>query len=576
MKSFFRLLTVLSLLSLAYSCTKKTSSKNSELKLSLTAKVSTLDPANGYDTVSASVIYQSYEQLYQYHYLKRPYTIEPLLAESLPEVLDNGLTYKIKIRKGIQYHGDPAFKGQPRYLKAEDFVNQIKRLAFVPTNSNGWWLFDGKIKGINAWRKEVGNDKSKFFTTKVEGIETPNDYTLIIKLSKPYPQMLYALTMSFTSPVPKEAIEHYDHNLTQNVVGTGPYELENWTRHSSITLKKFKGYRKELYPTQGDRYSHRNNLLADAGKQIPFIEKIVFQVITEERTKWLNFRGNKLDLLALPRENFDSSIDENGELVDELKKEKIQLQVSPTLTYWWLSFNMKDPLLGNNLKLRQAIAHGIDRERYIRDFTVNTGQAANSIYPPGIPGYDPGTTLPFTYDIEKAKKLLAEAGYPEGKGLPEIKFDVRGGSTVHRNRGEYFKNELSKIGIKVKVVTNTFPIFLDKARKGKLQLWRDGWAMDYPDAENSLQLLYSKNHSPGPNSTYYHNPKVDRLFDRLKVLKDGEEKFAIMSEIEKLVQADLPWIMQHYTRTYVLLQDKVKNYRQSDIVYNYLKYINLK
>lgn len=558
------------------SCSKDKVAYENVFNLSLSGEVSTLDPANSYDTISATVVYQCYEQLFQYHYLKRPYSIQPLLAESLPKIENDGTRYTIKIRKDVKYHRSDAFKGQARYVKAQDFINQIKRLAFAPTRSNGWWLFNDRIKGINKFRKLAGSDINKFYSLSIDGLTAPDDHTLVIDLTRPYPQMLYALTMSFTSPMPLEAIQTYNNNLSEQIIGTGPFYLESWNRRSSIILKKNPDYREVLYPSQGDRYSHRNNLLEDAGKKVPFLDEIRLKIIKESQTRWLNFRKKTIDILAIPKDNYASSIDENGNLTKELKDDKIQLQISPTLTYWWLSFNMKDELVGKNLKLRQAIAHSVDVGKYIKGFTNNTGQPANSVYPPGVPGYNPSHELPYQYNLDKAKKLLAEAGYPNGKGLPELVFDVRGISTVHRLRAEYVKNEVAKIGIKVKVVTNTFPAFLAKSRQGNLQFWQDGWAMDYPDAENSIQLLVTKNHSPGPNATYFSNRKVDALYEKLKTLEDGNEKFQIMREIEEEVHKDLPWIMQYYARTYILQHDRVKNYRQSDIVYNYMKYLRIK
>jgi ABC-type transport system substrate-binding protein len=448
-------------------------------------------------------------------------------------------------------------------------------LAFIPTNSNGWWLFNDKIIGLNEFRDKVAEDLQKFKSYNIEGLQAPDDQTLVIKLKEPYPQMLYALTMSFTSPMPIEAVEKYNNILNDHVIGTGPYKLDEWQRLSGIKISRNPEYRQDTYPTQGDRLANSTGLLQDAGKKIPSIEKVQFHIIKESQTRWLNFRSGKIDYLVIPKDNFSTAIDENGNLSEEFKKEKIRLQVAPTLTYWWLSFNMKDPLLGKNLKLRQAIAHSIDVDTYIKNFTNNIGQKANSIYPPGVPGYEPANKLPYGYNIEKAKQLLAEAGFPEGKGLPELTYDVRGTSVTNRQQAEYIKKELAQIGIKVKTVLNTFPAFLDKARRGKLQFWQDGWAMDYPDAENSLQLLYSKNHAPGPNATFYSSQGFDSLFNELKVLPDSTRKFELLKEMEATIHRDLPWIMQYYARNYVLIHNRLKNYRHSDLIYNNIKYLRL-
>lgn len=570
------LLLTITLLTL-FSCQKENKSRQSNiLQFPLTSEVSTLDPASSYDVISARVVYQIYEQLYEYHYLKRPYTLQPLLAEGMPQIDNNGMRYTIKIKKNIRYHDHPVFKGKPRYLKAQDFITQIKRLAYKPTKSNGWWLFDGRIRGLNEFREKAGDNFQKFLNTPVQGLQAPDDHTLVIELNKPYPQMLFSLAMSFTSPVPLELVKEYQNIFDDVAVGTGPFQLKSWLKLSSLKLEKNPYYRDAFYPTQGDRQANSKGFLKDSGKKIPFLEGIHFKVIREAQTRWLNFRSKKIDILpSIPKDNYSTAINEDGKLKKDLKKENIQLAIFPTLTYWWLAFNMQDPILGKNKKLRLAIAHALDVERFIKVFTNNVGQKANSIYPPGIPGYDPSASLPYQFNLEKAKELLKEAGYPNGKGLPEFVYDVRGVSTTARQQGEMIKSQLEKIGVTINVVTNPFPTFLRKAREGKLQLWQGGWAMDYPDSENILQLLYSPNHAPGPNSTFYKNERLDQLFEELKLLSDDDRKRQIMKEAEAIVHEDLPWVMQYYTRNYALYHKYLLNYRHSDLIYNNMKYLRL-
>lgn len=568
----------ISLILFSFACTKsdKKGAEGNTLYFPLTGEISTLDPANSYDVISASVVYQCIEPLYQYHYLKRPYTLEPLLADGMPRVEQNGLRYVIKIKKKIAYHPDPAFGGKVRYVKAQDFITQIKRLAFIPNASNGWWLFDGKIKGINEFRDSVKSDLKKFLETEIEGLRAPDDHTLVIDLSEPYPQMSVALAMSFTAPIPIEAVIKYDNKLADKVIGTGPFMLQKWNRLSGITLVKNPNYHESFYPSQGDRLAHSRGLLKDAGKKLPFLERIEFKIMKESQTRWLNFLSKKIHILkSIPKDNYHNAVNAQGDLIKELKDQGIKLQAFPTLTYWWMSFNMKESIFAHNKNLRLAIAHAFDYDRHIELFTNNTGQKANSIYPPGIPGYDPSSILPYRYDLKKAKEYLAAAGYPEGKGLPVINFDVRGTSAHNRQLGEFLKAQLSKVGINVKVVTNTFPEFLKKAKKGELQFWQDGWAMDYPDAENVLQLLLRKNWVPGPNVTYYNNPDFEKFFKELKFLPEGKRKWDLMKRMEKTVLDDLPWIMQYYARNYVLYHGNLRNFRHSDLIYNNMKYLKL-
>lgn len=548
--------------------------QQNNLLFPLSGEISTLDPASSYDTISASVVYQVYEPLYEYHYLKRPYTLQPLLAEEMPKVESDGLKYTIKIKKNIAYHPDPAFGNQTRYVKAEDFITQIKRLAFLPTKSNGWWLFDGRIVGINDWRQKVGSDFEKFKTHDIQGLKATDDHTLVIELTSPYPQMLYSLAMSFTAPMPLEVVEAYENIFADRMIGTGPFKLASYVPMSEVKLEKFDGYHEAHYPDQGDRMANSMGLLDDAGKKLPFLDGIHFKIIKESQTRWLNFRSKKLDLLVIPKDNFSTAIDPTGSLSDELKKDNIKLQIFPTLTYWWSSFNMKNTVVGgDNINLRKAIAHAIDIDKFIQLLTNNTGQKANSIYPPGIGGYDPSKQLPYTYNLDKAREYLKLAGYPNGKGLPELTYDVRGTDTTSRQQGEFIKAELEKIGIKVRVITNTFPAFLKKSRQGQLQMWLDGWALDYPDSENILQLLITKNHAPGPNPTFYSNKKFDDYFDSLKLMNDGPEKKELMIKMENLVNEDLPWIMHYYSRSYIVFHNRLKNYRHSDLIYNNIKYL---
>ncbi len=569
MKIVFLLLTIV-----FASCEEIESTKKKYINVALSTNVPTLDPAMSYDTVSAEVIYQIHETLFEYDYLIRPYHLKPLLAQEMPMIENEGLKYTIKIKKNIKFHDSPHLK-KDRTLKAQDFINQIKRLAFKPTKSNGWWLFDEKIVGLNEFRAKAGNDMSKFFSLDIEGLKALNDHTLVIKLIKPYPQILFALAMSFTTPVTEEVIRATKNDLTQGSIGTGPFYLKEWNKNLNITLTRFTDYHPSTYPNKGDRTSYENNLLADKGKSIPFIQGVKFNIIKEAQTRWLNFLSGKLDFIVLTKDHFPIVLNQEGSLKKEFKEKGINLQVEPTLTYWWLAFNMKDKVVGKNYKLRSAIAHAVDIEKYIKVFSNNISLKANSIYPPGVPGYDPSRKTPYSYNPSKAKKLLAEAGYPKGRGLPELQYDVRGNSLVSKQMAEFIKIELEKVDIKVKINVNSFPGFLTKARTGQLQFWQGGWAMDYPDAENTLQLLLTKNHSPGPNSTYFSSKKVDALFLKYNEASSELEKNQILKEIEDIVHKKLPWIMQYYSRNYILSHDTIKNFRQSDLIYNNYKYLKV-
>jgi ABC-type transport system substrate-binding protein len=549
---------------------------NKVLNLAITSDISTLDPVNSFDNVSGSVIYNIYEQLYEYHYLNRPYELRPLLAEGMPIIENKGKRYIIKIKKNIRYHDHPAFNGKPRFVTSQDFVTQIKRLAFTPLGSTGWWIIDGVIEGINDFKKNVKNDPLKFKSVDISGIQTPDSQTLIINLLQPSPQFLYKLAMSFVSPIPMEVVDFEKNHLDLHAIGTGPYYLSNSDFKKEITLLKFPSYHESFYPTEGDRFANNRGLLKDSGEKIPFLGSLVFKIVKDYNTRWELFTKKKLDIIVLPQELYNQVFDDVGNLKEQIKSKNIRLQTVSTLTYWWLAFNMHDPLLGKNLYLRKAIAHAINMDRYIQIFTNNTGQRSNSMLPPGIFGYDPSSTLPYSYDPAKARDFLAKAGYPNGKNLPEITYDTRQETNTSLSQADFFRQELAQIGIKLKIVKNDFRQFLEKSRTGRVQFFQDGWTLDYPDAENVFQLLTSSNYPPGPNASFYTSNSIDRMYEQLSKMPDGNEKKELVSKMEKNVQEELPWIMQYYARNFILYHDSVKNFRQSDLIGSFPKYIRLK
>jgi oligopeptide transport system substrate-binding protein len=555
------------------SCTKP-SKKENGLALSLPADISTLDPANCFDTICYPPLMLVYEALFEIEYLKRPYTLRPLLAENFPTLSKDRLTYTFRIKKGIKYHPSSLLpKG--REVKSQDFHNQIKRLAFLGTRSQGFWLVDQKIKGINEWREKVGTDLRLFFKEPISGVSTPDDHTLIISLIRPYPQLLWAMSMAFTSPVPEEAIQATNNDLKQSFFGTGPYLITEYNPSQGVTLQKFEHYNSSFFPFEGDKYAHDHGLLKDSGAKLPFVESVRFTIMKEGQTEWLNFMAKKVDFINLVKDQYPLALIPDGKLKEDIHKNRIKLQVSPTSSYWWMAFNMKDPVIGTNLNLRKAISHGINIDKYIELFTYNAAQKANSIFPPSVNGYSPETKLPYNYNLKLAKDYLEKAGYPNGKGLPTLTYDVRGTDSRKRQMGEFVQQELKKIGMKVEVRLNTFPAFLEKSRNGELQFWQGGWVLDYPDSENVLQLLTSNNLPPGPNSSQYSNPEFDKMFNQLREMEDNEQKYVLMKKMEDIINQDLPWSMQYYSNNYILHHEHVRNFRYSDIIYNFAKYLRI-
>jgi len=549
------------------------SSKEKRLNYTLSEFPETYDPALAFDDYSLRVTNQVFEPLYQYHYLKRPYEVIPQLAESMPEVLNDGKTYRIKIRKNIQYHNHPLFEGKKRFVKAEDFVRQIKRLAFDKLKSPGRWIFEKRLVGFSKFSNQIGDDLALLETLNLLGARAIDENTLEIQINQKDEQFIHFLTMSFVSPMPIEVLDSELNNESLLLFGTGPFELEK-INETGIYLKRFEKYRNDFYPLSGDRYAYTENLLKQRKEKIPFLDNILFQVTEHAPAQWDNALEGRTDILETPKAFVDKL--DNSVITKDEKLTNLNITHTPSLSARWLAFNMKDPIFGGERGklIRLAIAHAVNRRDYIKQIKNNTCLEANSIYNPGIFGYDPSHGLPFEFNIQKAKELLIQAGYTKENPLPPITYSTRSDATLRVKEGEFIKEQLEKIGIVVNIEILKWRQFLSRARLGELQFWTDAWIYDYPDAENVLQLLVSSNH-PGNNKTGYSSAIVDDLYEKYTKERSKERRLSYLNQIEKEVLEDIPWIMMIYETDYILLNKKVKNYRHSSIIRNNLKYIDL-
>lgn len=250
-------------------------------------KIQGFDPGYTSGIYSAEVASEVFECLYQYHYLKRPYEVIPQLAEGMPQVSEDRLTYAIKIKKGVYFADDKCFAGgKGRELKASDFVFAWKRVANIKYLSPNWWVFDDKIVGLDEFREYTKDFKSQFdvdYSRVVEGLQTPDDYTLVIKLKKAWPQIIYILAFPPTAPIAREAVDFYGKNVINHPVGTGPFKLKTWNKGSYIELVRNPNFREEFYPSEGEENEAEKQLLADAGKRLPLADKIVWMIMEEEQ-----------------------------------------------------------------------------------------------------------------------------------------------------------------------------------------------------------------------------------------------------------------------------------------------------
>ncbi len=548
----------------AGACTKASKDSSNTLYAYSIAKIKGLDPAFSDDLYSGAEVARVYDTLLQYHYLKRPYVLEPSLAEALPEISKDGKTYTFKLKKGVLFQDDAAFEktqGKGRELVAEDFIYSFKRLANPKLNSPMWWILDGKIAGLNEWRATQAKAEKVDYDVPVSGLKAVDSHTLQVVLTQPSYQFIYNIAMPAASAVAREVVEKYGPEFLNHPVGTGAFKVAEYNPASKIIYVKNPTFRKEVYPSEGAAGDQEKGLLADAGKTLPLVDKIVMTVYTESQPQWLTFMKGELDYSSIPKDSFNQALTPQKELQPELKKQGVALHSSPQLDITHFSFNMTDPVVGKNKYLRQAISLAMDNDKQIELFYNGRAISAQGPIPPGLSGYDEKLVNPYKgHNIEKAKELMKKAGYPDGKGLAPLEYVTISDSTT-RQMTEFYQKEMAEIGVQVKVQTYSWPEFQQSVKNKKGQVWSYAWGADYPDAENFLQLFYSKNASPGPNDSNYNNPEFDKLYEKALTLPDGPERTALYQKMVALVVEDTPWVFGVHRLLFGLTHRWMKNYK---------------
>jgi len=548
-----------------------------------TARVRGFDPIKVNDLDSGRCVQRVYEELLQHSYLERPFKLEPLLAEAMPEISPDGLVYTFKIREGIYFSDDPCFTntaGKGRELVAEDFVYSLKRIADMKNASLAWWILDGKVKGLDEFRKISGGTNATDYAAVVEGLQATDRYTLRIELNLPYPQLLWVLAMHHCPAVAKEAVEYYDEQFNSHPVGTGPFILKDWQRNYRMEFVKNPKWietgRTDCYPTNGAPGDLEAGLLEDAGKPLPRCDRVVEYVISDPATEWLLFLNGQLDQIRIiSRDNWSEIIDADRKLLPVLAEKGIQLASGPQMAIGYFGFNFDDPILKNR-KLRQAMSCAFNHEEWIKLNNYRVIEATGPI-PQGVAGY-PEDPVPYRYDIERGRKLLAEAGYPggidpkTGRRL-ELVLEVGRADSLETRQGvELFIAMLDKIGVVIRPSYNNWPTFLEKLEHRQAQMFYLAWTADYPDAQNFLLLFYSKAASPGPNHCNYVNPEYDALFEKASVMQDSPERTALYRKMAEMIREEAAWIFRFDGLDFNLWQPWCRNIKYHPLAMGLEKY----
>ncbi len=545
----------------------------------LPMRLTGLDPGDQRNFAALTIKSQIFEPLYQYHFLKRPYQLVPLLAEDMPAISEDKLTYTIKLKKGVYYQDDECFPGgKGREVKAEDIIFGIKRIANIKNVSQNWSIFDDKILGLDEFREYTKTCEKRSdvdYSRAIEGLTAPDDYTLVIKLKRPWPQLLTkAFSDTATAPVAKEAVEYYGRDIISHPVGTGPYKLREWRRRSYIVLVRNENFRGEPYPSEGEPGDLEAGYLDDAGKIMPFADKVVWTIIEEDQPRWFLFLQGKIDSGAIPKDNWNEAIAGAGELTEELKARNIHLKSFMDPTTFFLGFNMLDPVLGENKPLRLAISHAIDREKFIELFRNGRDDVAHGVIPPVMAAYDPNIREKgyARYDPHLARELLKEAGGIHGGELPILKIGLPGTDTFFRQYGQFLKRQLEAVGLKIEVDFMDGPTYWEKLHTRSLQMFASRMGATLPDAQDLLQSFYSKYRAPGSNSFNYANPEFDKLYERIAVMFDNPERCELYRQMELIVLEDCPAAFLNHRVAYTLHHDWYRNFKPNVFTQGLSKY----
>ncbi len=523
------------------------------------------DPAQVNDLYSRTITPHIFECLYQYDHLARPAKIKPLTADGMPVHSDDFRTWTFKVRPGIFFMSDPAFKGQKRELVAEDYVYSLKRFADPKNKSPVWGGIEvQEILGLNDLHKKALASGKFDFDTPIEGLRTLDRYTFQVKMKDPDPRHISSWAASdLFGAVAREVVEFYGADIPAHPVGTGPFKLVQWRRSSLIVLERNPEFREVLWdaePAADDAYGQA--LAARLkGKRLPLVDRVEVSIIEEQQPRWLSFLQKGSDLIEeVPPEFIDKAMP-GGKVLPGLARQGIQgwrvVRSDSAYTY----FNMDDPTVGGytpeKVALRRAIGLGLDVEREIR--LVRRGQAITAQSPVLPHSYAFNNTFRSEngeYNLPRAKALLDMFGYADKDGdgyrempdgSPLLLRKATQPDQQSRQLDEQWRRDMNALNIRIEFVPAKWPENLKAGRAGKLMMWGLGGSGAGFDSLGAL-ARYDSRQIGGQNFARFKLPKFDELYDRLGAMPDSPERLALFEEAKRLAVVYMPY--KHHCHRY--------------------------
>jgi ABC-type transport system substrate-binding protein len=548
---------------------------NKLLRVSIAVAETGFDPQAAGDAFSNYVNQAIFDTLYRYDYLARPHKLVAATAQALPEISTDGRTWTMRVRPGIYFADDPAFKGQKRELVAADYVYAIKRILDPKVRSNTLQSVDGRFVGADAVVAKARETGKFDYDAPIEGLQAIDRYTLRFKLAFPDYELLANLTTTAFAAVAREVIDAYGDAsgwVMANPVGTGPYLLKEWRRGQRIVLEANPGFRDERYP-QPANPADRALVARLVGRKLPLIGRIEISVIEESSPRLLAFAQNQLDYVAVPVDLVPKVLDADNRLLPQYAGAGVKLarEVLPAISY--LYFNMEDPVVGGTaperIALRRAIALAYNVDEDIRVIRQGQGMAATQLVPPGMSAHDPTVPARAGYDAAAARALLDKFGYrdrngdgarerPDGSPLQIRMYSTP--SAIDRQIDELWKKNMSAIGLDVEFVKQKWPDLLKAARLGQLQAWRLGNINTHPEGFGFFGLLYGPN-AGFSNLARFNLAEYDRLYVEARSLPDGPARLKLTRQMNEIVRNYAPWVLLAFRVDNVITQPWVLGYR---------------
>jgi ABC-type transport system substrate-binding protein len=561
------------------------------LRVAFPVAESGFDPQAVYDAYSFDVCRAIFDPLYTYDYFARPVRMVPNTADGMPQITDGGRTYTLKVRPGIYFADDPAFKGSKRELTAADYVFSVKRILDPKVRSYWLYLFEKQLVGLDEVLAEARRTGGLDYQRDIEGLRVLDRYTFRVRFREPNYIFRDWLTFDAFAAVAPEVIAAYkdeSNRVMDRPVGTGPYRLKEWTRGQKIVLEANPGYRDVAYPAPAPGSPPGDAAIAarNAGRKLPLAGRVEIAIVEEAQPRLLTFERGALDYVEVPS-SLAANVLDGAALKPALAKRGVRLHrmTDPSLSFTF--FNLDDPVVGGytpeRIALRRAIVMAYNAAEDIS--VLRNGQAvpATQLVPPPIPGHDPKFAADTRHDPAAARALLDKFGYrdrdgdgyremPDGTPLALLKASTP--TTADRNEDELWKRSLDAIGVRIGFLKQKWPELNKMSEAGQLQMWGLSWISSIPDGDSFVSPLYSKNVGTS-NDARFRLPEYDALYERSRRLPDGPERHAMFRRMTELVVAYAPWKLGVYPYTNVLAQPWLEGYKQHPFLRHQWQYYDV-